>query len=187
MEYVFEQGFCDAETRDKNWIEYGLALATGAEPIPEFERVKQCVADCTASKTKAELLSVAMERKILMAPIATIEEVANSEQLAHREFFQSLDSPAEGDDSALAYPGAFAKFSATPLHISQRAPRIGEHTEEVISVLSGLGPIELPTGPTKEQPLAGLKVLDFMWALAGPGATRILADFGATVVARGVV
>lgn len=32
------------------------------------------------------------------------------------------------------------------------------------------------------QPLADLKVLDFMWAIAGPGSTRMLADYGATVV-----
>jgi len=30
--------------------------------------------------------------------------------------------------------------------------------------------------------LAGVKVLDLMWAIAGPGATRMLADYGATVV-----
>lgn len=30
--------------------------------------------------------------------------------------------------------------------------------------------------------LDGVKVLDFMWAMAGPGSTRILADYGATIV-----
>jgi benzylsuccinate CoA-transferase BbsF subunit len=31
-------------------------------------------------------------------------------------------------------------------------------------------------------PLQNVKVLDFMWVLAGPGITRVLADYGATVV-----
>jgi crotonobetainyl-CoA:carnitine CoA-transferase CaiB-like acyl-CoA transferase len=33
-----------------------------------------------------------------------------------------------------------------------------------------------------ELPLAGVKVLDFMWVAAGPAATRVLADYGATIV-----
>ncbi len=32
------------------------------------------------------------------------------------------------------------------------------------------------------KPLADVKILDFMWAMAGPGSTRILADYGATIV-----
>jgi crotonobetainyl-CoA:carnitine CoA-transferase CaiB-like acyl-CoA transferase len=32
------------------------------------------------------------------------------------------------------------------------------------------------------QPLEGVKILDLFWVLAGPGATRMLADYGATVV-----
>jgi crotonobetainyl-CoA:carnitine CoA-transferase CaiB-like acyl-CoA transferase len=33
-----------------------------------------------------------------------------------------------------------------------------------------------------ELPLKDVKILDFMWVLAGPGVTRMLADYGATVV-----
>ena len=35
---------------------------------------------------------------------------------------------------------------------------------------------------TDDRPLADVKILDFMWAMAGPAATRVLADYGATVV-----
>ena len=35
---------------------------------------------------------------------------------------------------------------------------------------------------THTDALAGVKVLDFMWAIAGPASTRMLADYGATVV-----
>ena len=182
MEYVYDEGFCDAATRDKDWIEYGLQLATGAEPIAEFERVKQCVADCTASKPKEELLRAALERRLLLAPMTTIEDVVESPQLGARGYFQQ---PAgDGPAAAPRYPGPFAKFSATPMQTRARPPGIGEHTEEILGELDQIEPLPAPdqAHATDESPLAGVKVLDFMWALAGPGATRTLADFGATVV-----
>ena len=38
------------------------------------------------------------------------------------------------------------------------------------------------TPPPAQRPLEGLKVVDFMWAVAGPTMSRLLADAGATVV-----
>ena len=182
MEYVYDEGFCDAATRDKDWVEYGLLLATGAEPIAEFERVKQCVAACTASKTKAELLEAALERRLLLAPMTTIEDVVNSDQFSAREYFTKPEG--NGPAAAIRYPGPFARFSATPIQPSRRPPGRGEHTAEIIEELERRQPIKSSATDelTDQAPLAGVKVLDFMWALAGPGATRCLADYGATVV-----
>ncbi len=181
MEYVYDEGFCDQETRDKDWIEYGLLLMTGAEPIAEFERVKNCVAACTASKTKAELLQAAMQRHLLLAPMFTIEDVVNSDQFHARRFF----TKPEGDSPSarIQYPGPFARFSATPLRLNRRPPEIGEHTRQILSEMKAMPQVQVKGGERPDPtPLADVKILDLMWALAGPCATRTLADFGATVV-----
>jgi crotonobetainyl-CoA:carnitine CoA-transferase CaiB-like acyl-CoA transferase len=39
-----------------------------------------------------------------------------------------------------------------------------------------------PGGPRDALPLAGLKVVDLTWSIAGPSTGRVLVDFGATVV-----
>jgi crotonobetainyl-CoA:carnitine CoA-transferase CaiB-like acyl-CoA transferase len=199
MEWVYECGYCDAATRDKDWIAYHALLMRGEEPIEEFERVKEAVARCTASKTKAELFQAALDRSLLIAPIATIRDVAASDQLAARAWWRAHPGP---DETPVRYPGPFAHFSAAPIAHRRRAPRLGEHEADLSGDAATRSVGEATTrsagrATTRENlrgasmgaastggrlPLDGVKILDFMWALAGPLATRTLADYGATVV-----
>ena len=89
MEWVCEEGFCDAATRDQDWVAFGSMFMGDPEALKEYERLVELVSRFTASKTKAELLEAALERGLLIAPITTTEEVCRSEQLAAREYWQA--------------------------------------------------------------------------------------------------
>ncbi len=129
MRFICEQGFCDEATRDKDWIAYGEQLFSGAEPLSEFERVKEIVRGFTRAHTKAELLQLAVERGFLITPVTTVDEVVESPQFASRDYFQKVAHPELG--ASFLYPGPFAKFSATSIEYRLRPPTVGEHNTEI--------------------------------------------------------
>jgi len=184
MEWICEEGGCDTAMRDKNWDTYGVSLVGGEEPLEEYDRVLAAIGAFVLSKTKEELLREAMERRLLIVPISTLENLRDSPQFADRDFWRDLDTPSLGQ--TVRTPGPFAKFSATPLEHRSGAPRIGQHTAEVLAeALHASTPTPSATGNATggdKLPLEGLKILDFMWVMAGPAATRVLKDYGATIV-----
>ena len=131
MNYLHELGLCDAATRDKDWIAYGALLASGEEPMEEYERVLGLIAEFLAGRTKADLFRVSLERGFLIAPIATVSEVLASPQLESRNYWQTLRHPELG--RSFPYPGPFAKFSETPISYRRRPPLVGEHNHEIYS------------------------------------------------------
>ena len=141
MRYVCERGFCDEATRDKDWISFGENLFRGAEPLSEFERVKELVRNFTRSHTKAELLELAVERGFLITPVTTIAEVVESPQFVSRDYFQNVAHPELGE--SFLYPGPFAKFSASPIEYRRRPPTIGEHNYEIYRGELGLSEHEI--------------------------------------------
>jgi crotonobetainyl-CoA:carnitine CoA-transferase CaiB-like acyl-CoA transferase len=94
-------------------------------------------------------------------------------------------------------PGPFARFARTPVTYRRPAPRLGEHTSEVLrdwAVASRADRAVRGDGqtvhaavphaglPTHLPAFDGLKVLDFGWAGVGPWAIRFLTDHRATVI-----
>lgn len=136
MRWVHEEGFCDAATRDKDWIRFLDKMFAGEETFAELERAKDVVAAFTRTKTKAELLAAALERDLLIAPVATTREVVESTQLAARGYWRDVVHPELA--RTVRYPGPFAKLGATPIQYRRRPPTVGEHNVEVYSGELGL-------------------------------------------------
>jgi crotonobetainyl-CoA:carnitine CoA-transferase CaiB-like acyl-CoA transferase len=181
IEWIFEEGFCDEATRDKDWVSYGMKLLTGQAPLSEYQRIVDAAARFLSTKTKRELFEAALRRKLLIAPVSNAREILEDEHLSARSVWESVRPPIVGD--AIRVPGRFAKFSLSPLRSLGRPPMLGEHTTAVLSENSrSPAPSDRSRKIGSLPALTGLKVLDFAWVMAGPLATRTLADNGATIV-----
>jgi crotonobetainyl-CoA:carnitine CoA-transferase CaiB-like acyl-CoA transferase len=179
MEVMHDEGIIDEATRDKDWLNYTTLLASGQEPPAELMRCSGAIEQFTKGHTRAELFDMALQKSLLIVPVNSTADVMSSKQLAARNFWAGIEHPEAGE--TITYPGPFAGLSGTPIQYRRRPPLLGEHNDEVTPSPARSG-ATAARNSTRDLPLAGIKVADIMWVVAGPWGTRYLADYGATVV-----
>jgi crotonobetainyl-CoA:carnitine CoA-transferase CaiB-like acyl-CoA transferase len=178
--WALEEGFGSQELIDEEWSSFGIRMITDAIGPEAYEPLDEALSGLFATKTSAEVMEAAVSRRLLIAPLLHMNEIVESPQLAARDFCVSLE---RSDAGPVVHPGAWARFGATPMKLERPAPLLDEHGDQIRSesvrqpAFSGSAEKDAPATP-----LEGVKVLDLFWILAGPGATRMLADYGATVV-----
>jgi crotonobetainyl-CoA:carnitine CoA-transferase CaiB-like acyl-CoA transferase len=185
FEWIHAEGECTDDDLNFEWIDFVNQVMAGKIPASEYDRIQDVAEAFTAKRTKAELLEEALKRRLLLVPIAGVADVVDNEHYQIRDFWRTIEMPSV--DRPIRVPGPMAKCSASPLRIESPPPAIGAHTAEVLADLERRPTVPGPTGADVDpdrtgQPLEGVKILDFMWVMAGPASTRVLADQGATVV-----
>ncbi|MGH8011737.1 MAG: CaiB/BaiF CoA transferase family protein [Candidatus Binataceae bacterium] len=136
--WMEEGDFAAPWMRQKDWVTWtpGVFMKATTADIEEVHDLEERIERFFMTMTKAEIYAGALKRRILLAPVSTVADIAADPQLKARDFFVTVAHDTLG--RALTLPGPFVKLSATPIEAPMRAPRLGEHNREILSGLLGL-------------------------------------------------
>ena len=140
-------------------------FATNADRLQQADELIPLMSEWSRTRSRAEIYAATQEAHVPCFPVNGADEVLGNEHLLARGSFM----PLEGSDGRLAPAPPFG----LPASSLRAAPPAGEFSAV---------PVRISPNATGELPLAGVRVLDFSWVIAGPTTTQFLASFGAEIV-----
>jgi crotonobetainyl-CoA:carnitine CoA-transferase CaiB-like acyl-CoA transferase len=88
------------------------------------------------TRTSSEWMEICRQNGVITAPVNTLSDLVDDEQVLANDFIVEFNHPAWG---VIRLPANPVVYSKTPLAITREAPEFGQHTEEVLSEVLGMG------------------------------------------------
>jgi crotonobetainyl-CoA:carnitine CoA-transferase CaiB-like acyl-CoA transferase len=121
------RAFCRAAGRDD--LLDDRRFESLASRLQNIDALYVTLAAEVALRTTAEWLELLEGAGVPATPVRTLEELIDDPHLVATEFWRMQEHPTEG---TLRVPAPSARFSRTTADVRRLAPRLGEHTREVL-------------------------------------------------------
>lgn len=119
----------------EDWPMYHVKLLQQQPVAHTIEEVLDAVGAYVREKTKNQLLEQGIADGVSIAPVNNMEDLTRFRHLQERGFWLTAPLP---NGQVAQVPGIFANLSETPMKVRRWAPRLGEHTGEVLGDLLGM-------------------------------------------------
>ena len=170
-------GVDDRVPPSSDGMDMGVPLTDDELPVVRDELV-----EIFRSRPRAEWVQLFRDADVCAVEHLRPTEVFDSPQARHNDMVLTVDDPVLGPVEQVAPP---IRFAATPGAVRGPAPRLCEHTADVLATHAGWPEPSATPGPTEPDPrplLDGVRIVDLGAYYAGPYSSRLLADLGADVV-----
>jgi formyl-CoA transferase len=108
------------------------ALARNDGRAAQMQRIDEAISQWTQQKNLSEVLEAMEKAEVPAGRIYSAADIAADPHFAARGMIQEV---LAGDGEPLKVPGVVPKLSATPGAIRSAAPKLGEHTDQVLKDL----------------------------------------------------